>query len=130
MEKFFSSDSITRQTKIEASSDKGIITISGSLLSSPSAAGSASKLYQDFLQWLSEYAENPSPRTSVEFSIFYADTPSTLFLSKVCEKLASIASNTRVHATWIYHPEDETIFDLGMDLKEATTLELEMVKSN
>lgn len=130
MEKFFSSDSILRQTKIEANSDKGIITISGSLLSSPSASGSASKMYQDFLIWLNDYSQNPSPRTSVEFNIFYADTPSTLFLSNVCEKLASITKTSRVYATWIYHPEDETIFDLGMDLKEATKLELEMVKSN
>ncbi len=130
MEKYFSSDSIVKQTKIEAHAEKGIITITGSLLSSPSASGNTSKLYQDFLIWLNEYASTPPPRTSVEFNILYADTPSTLFLSKVCEKLASINHAARVHAIWVYHPEDETIHDLGIDLKEATTLDIEFVKSN
>lgn len=131
MEKFFSSHSNFKQTKIEAYADKGIITISGSLLNIPSdsGSGSTSKLYQDFLNWLNEYAESPAPRTSVEFSIFYADTPSTFFLSKVCEKLTEIARRAKVHATWVYHPEDETILDLGLDLKEASFVELELIKS-
>lgn len=130
MEKYFSSDSLVKQTKIEANSEKGTITISGSLLSTPSASGSTGKLYQDFLVWLGDYAINPAPRTSVEFNIFYADTPSILFLSKVCGKLAAVSQTNRVHATWIYHPEDETIHDLGLDLKEASSLNIELVKSN
>lgn len=129
MEKYFSSANTYKQTKIEAYAERGIITISGNLLNTTNALGPLSNLYQEFLSWLQEYAENPAPRTSVEFSIFYADTPSSFFLAKVCEQLAVIALKAKVHVSWIYHPEDETILDLGLDLKESSSLEMEMVKA-
>ncbi len=130
MEKQFNSDAKLTLLKIEGNAASGAITFSGSFFNTVNSSISTQKVYDDFLLWLDDYSQNPKKTTMVNFTIFYADTPSTLFLTKVCERLSQVSAKSNLHATWHYNPEDEAIFDLGLDLKVATSIELEFNNIN
>ncbi|HUW07925.1 MAG TPA: SiaC family regulatory phosphoprotein [Williamwhitmania sp.] len=130
MEKQFTSNAKLTQLNIEGNANNGIISLSGNFFNTVISGVSAQKVYDDFLQWLEEYSEHPQKNTSVFFEVFYSDTPSTLFLTKVCGRLFRISDKSNLKATWHYSSDDEAIHDLGQELQLATSIELQFKTRN
>ena len=83
------------------------------------------EFYNDLFEWLDKYLEVPLSLTMLVFDTDYYNSESYKCFLKIIKKLESIKDkNHEVLVTWIYDRGDEEIMEAGEDLKEFTSLSI------
>lgn len=97
---------------------KGIFIISGK-----SYMEDVQAFFDDVLDWLKLYAEQPSEKTEFVFELEYLNTASSKIVLDVFEMLQKIKNQgTDVNVLWNYYEEDEDMKDLGEELNDMFEL--------
>ena len=85
--------------------------------------------YDPILKWINEYSESPQPKTEVIFQMNLLNTSSTkIFVDifKLINKIIESGKST-VNIIWYYAYGDDDIQEVGVDFKEFTNAEFELV---
>ncbi len=72
------------------------------ILSGKSIPENAAKLYQQVLDWVIEYAENPRLTTNLRLNLEYFNTSSSIWIAKIVKALCSIKSNDHTLMIHLY----------------------------
>lgn len=89
------------------------------LISGKSIPENAAKVYDEVMQWVSEYVRNPRPTTNLRLNLEYFNTASSLWLAKIVKVLASIDNQDYTLLFHLYiHIEEYNTMDTD-DLEET-----------
>lgn len=104
--------------EVELCKAHGVFRISGdSTMEDPAA------FYEQIVQWLSEYAENPSPKMVFEFQMGQLNQSSLKMLLFVGQELKSIQIDGSIVAvSWQYPEANLQLKEIGQDLSYMTDL--------
>ncbi|MBE9468534.1 MAG: DUF1987 domain-containing protein [Bacteroidetes bacterium] len=103
--------------------DKGLVEISGR-----SIPENALKFYIPLIQWVSDYRENPKPKTTINFTIEYFNTSSSKSILQILKVLEQIYEDGyNIVLNWIY--KDDDIMEIGEDYQMLIHLPFNMIKS-
>jgi hypothetical protein len=87
------------------------------------------EFYNPVLNWLDQYAANPSENTQVFIELEYFNTGSSKCLLEIFRKLKDIqAKGKKIDITWLYSKEDEGIHEAGEDFKSLSELPMQILK--
>ena len=78
----------------------------------------AYSFYHPIINAINKYLENPESQTILQFSLEYINSSSKKIITsilKIFEKSYLIGQNIEIH--WKYEGDDESIIDLGQDLR-------------
>jgi hypothetical protein len=101
----------TLTPEIELNSEKGSILIKGR-----SIPEDAFEFFNPFLEKLSEYIEEPSFKTFVEFRLEYFNTSSSKCILDILRLLQKLhAGGNDVIIDWYHDEDDEEIEEIGQD---------------
>ncbi|MBT1695513.1 SiaC family regulatory phosphoprotein [Fulvivirgaceae bacterium PWU4] len=79
----------------------------------------ASSFYDDVVEWLNNYAQQPNPSTVFTFKLSYFNSSS----SKVIYNMLNVLKDIKgAQVEWCYHRDDHDILEAGQEFEE----ELEM----
>ena len=93
--------------------DSGEITLIGR-----SIPEDAFEFYEPVLEACRNYVEKPARHTAVTIHLEYINSGSKKFLTSIFNVLEkSYLDGHAYEITWIHDPDDEALYDLGMDLK-------------
>ena len=88
----------------------------------------AVKFYQDALDWLTEYIENPLEETILVMKMDYISTASSKVILQVFFKFEELASEgKKVSVKWYYAPDDEDMQETGVEYEELLNLDFEHI---
>jgi len=88
----------------------------------------AVKFYQDALDWLTEYIENPLDETVLVMKMDYISTASSKVILQVFFKFEELASEgKKVSVKWYYAPDDEDMQETGVEYEELLNLDFEHI---
>lgn len=62
------------------------------------------------------------------FKIEYYNTSSSLYMTKILYVLRNLAKHAKVTINWYYLPVDEQIYELGLDYKEVTKMNINLIE--
>jgi hypothetical protein len=85
------------------------------ILSGRSIPENASKIYENILNWVTEYAKRPRLTTNLRFNLEYFNTSSSIWLAKIVRALCNIENNEYTLMIHLYFSIDE--FD-NMDVDD------------
>ena len=85
------------------------------ILSGRSIPENASKLYENILNWVTEYAKRPKYTTNLRFNLEYFNTSSSIWLAKIVRALCNIENNEYTLMIHLYFSIEE--FD-NMDVDD------------
>jgi hypothetical protein len=85
------------------------------ILSGRSIPENASKLYENVLNWVTEYVKRPRHITNLRFNLEYFNTSSSIWLAKIVRTLCNISNNDYILTIHLYFSIDE--FD-NMDAED------------
>jgi hypothetical protein len=85
------------------------------ILSGRSIPENASKVYENILNWVTEYAKRPRLTTNLRFNLEYFNTSSSIWLAKIVRALCNIENNEYTLMIHLYFSIDE--FD-NMDVDD------------
>lgn len=109
---------------IEFNPETGILLIKGRSIPENSI-----DFYKPIIEWLDEYAIQPSAATEVLIQLEYFNTSSSKCILDVFKKLESIKkSGKEITIKWHYEPEDEDMLEAGEDYEAIIDLNFEMVE--
>ena len=85
------------------------------------------ELYEDILLWLDKYIEVPLSSTKLKFKTDYFSTSSYKYFVQIIKKIEQILDkNHTVKIIWYYEKDDEEIMESGENLKEITSIPVEV----
>ena len=85
------------------------------------------QFYYPFNRWLSEYAANPAPRTTVVMGLQYLNSSSTVIVTNMMRLLDNmIGLKSTVAIEWYYEQGDEEMKELGNDFKKIMKCEFKL----
>jgi hypothetical protein len=88
----------------------------------------ARAFYSPILDWIKEYSKSPKPVTEVIFQMNLLNTSSTKIFIDIFKILSIIVdSDNSVNIVWYYTYGDDDIQEVGVDFKEYTKAEFELV---
>jgi len=97
------------------------------ILSGRSIPENAAELYENILQWVTQYAVNPRQTTNLRLNLEYFNTASSIWLAKIVKVLCLI---TKPEATLFihlyFHIEEFDSMDIE-DLKDALSPIIDMI---
>jgi len=103
--------------------DNEILEISGRSLPEDVAA-----FYDPILEWLDEFAENPSKRTAFDFKLVYFNTASSKLILDILLKLEEIADDGHeVVVRWHYPDDDEDMQEAGEEYADIVDVPFEQI---
>jgi hypothetical protein len=85
------------------------------ILSGRSIPENASKVYENILNWVTEYAKRPRLTTNLRFNLEYFNTSSSIWLAKIVRALCNIENNEYTLMIHLYFSIEE--FD-NMDVDD------------
>ena len=77
------------------------------ILSGRSIPENAGKLYENVLDWVSEYVKRPRHTTNLRFNLEYFNTSSSIWLAKIVRALCSIPNHDFTLMIHLYFSIDE-----------------------
>jgi hypothetical protein len=112
MDNFFL-EGTSETPKIELDCEKGSVLIIGR-----SIPENPIDFFNPFLEKLSEYVENPSEQTKVDFRLEYFNTSSSKCILDILRLLQKLhVSGSDVTIDWFYDEDDEEIKEIGQDYR-------------
>ena len=103
-------ESTAKTPQIDLNQLTGELTLSGR-----SIPENASKLYENVLNWVTEYVKRPRHTTNLRFNLEYFNTSSSIWLAKIVRTLCNAPNNDYTLAIHLYFSIDE--FD-NMDAED------------
>ena len=85
------------------------------IFSGRSIPENSSKLYEDILNWVTEYVKRPKHSTNLRFNLEYFNTSSSIWLAKIVRTLCTMLNNEYTLTIHLYFSIDE--FD-NMDAED------------
>ena len=109
---------------LDFDAEKGLIEVEGRLIPE-----SDKEVFEEWFQWLDEYAANPQPETTVRFALAYFNTSSSRFLLEFFTKLGEVnkQDNTQIKLQWVYENDDDDMKEAGHDYEAMISIPVEMV---
>jgi hypothetical protein len=87
-----------------------------------------SSFYEPVLNWLNEYAENPSKKTVFNFKLTYFNTASSKLLLDILMKLEEMHEKGQdVLIRWHYPEDDEDMAEAGEEYADIVDVPFEQV---
>ncbi len=103
---------------------KGILAIKGRSIPENSI-----EFYKPLVDWLEEYAQNPSSKTQVNVHLEYFNTSSSKCILDVFKKLEAIHKNKyEVQINWYYEEDDEDMLEAGEDYESIIRVPFKMIE--
>lgn len=89
------------------------------------------EFYQDLVDIVEEYCQNPKLHTKVIVDLEYMNTGTSRVIYNVFRKLETIVDGNReVEVHWRYEDDDEDMLDAGQIFSELTKLKFKMIGVN
>lgn len=89
------------------------------------------EFYQDLVDVIEEYCNNPKLQTKVIVNLEYMNTGTSRVMYNVFRKLETIVDEKReVEVQWRYDDDDEDMQDAGVIFSELTKLKFKMIGVN
>ncbi len=85
--------------------------------------------YTPLIEWIEEYIKTPEQKTIVTFALEYSNSNSNKFIFKMIhllEKYYRDGGNIKID--WYFEKEDDSIKDLGNDLKKLLDVPLKLIE--
>jgi hypothetical protein len=109
--------------KIMLDAENDLLEISGRSLPED-----VSSFYEPVLNWLNEYAENPSKKTVFNFKLTYFNTASSKLLLDILMKLEEMHEKGHdVLIRWHYPEDDEDMAEAGEEYADIVDVPFEQV---
>jgi len=109
--------------KIILDAENEILEISGRSLPED-----VSSFYEPVLNWLTEYAENPKPKTVFNFKLTYFNTASSKLLLDILMKLEEMHEKGQdILIRWHYPEDDEDMAEAGEEYADIVDVPFEQV---
>jgi hypothetical protein len=87
------------------------------------------EFYKPLVDWLDQYAENPSVKTEVNIQLEYFNTSSSKCILDVFKKLEVVhKANKDVIINWYYEEDDEDMLEAGEDYQSILKIPFKMVE--
>ncbi len=87
------------------------------------------EFYKPLVDWLDQYAENPSTKTEVNIQLEYFNTSSSKCILDVFKKLEVVhKANKEVVINWFYEEDDEDMLEAGEDYQSILKIPFKMVE--
>lgn len=83
--------------------------------------------YKQVIDWLKEYVKDPNPKNEFIFQMNLLNTSSTKIFMDIFKLINEIADKSEVKVLWYYSYGDEDIQEVGVDFKEFTHVNFELV---
>ena len=100
----------------------GVLELSGKVISSDDSG-----FWTIILNWVEEYAKNPSPSTMVKIQLDYLNSSSLLEINKFVKLLGGIDSTDfEVKIIWHYNKVDLYMYEIGCELSNRNNIFFEM----
>ena len=118
---------LIKETKVTpfVSIEKGKIIIKGRSIPEDSF-----EFYEPVLKACAEYVEHPPPNTEIYIHLDYVNSGSKKFLTNILSVFeGSYLQGNNYKVTWHYDVDDESIHDLGNDLKGIIKIPLQVIPS-
>ena len=93
--------------------EKGIIEIKGK-----SYPENTFEFYNQLMEWLEEYFENPVSKTIFNIELLYLNSSTSKFLYDLFDYLEEKSEDNSIEINWIYDEENEVAEEAGEDYKE------------
>jgi len=93
--------------------EKGIIEIKGK-----SYPENTFEFYNQLMEWLEEYFENPASKTVFNIELLYLNSSTSKFLYDLFDYLEEKSEDNSIEINWIYDEENEVAEEAGEDYKE------------
>jgi len=110
--------------KVDCNSASGKFSLEGK-----SYAENAHAFYDPIVAWLNEvYLPAPAPHTHFDIRLEYYNTSSTFALLGVLRKMEELLEKgSVVTVNWHYHELDTDVEETGMDIRNLSKLNVELV---
>ena len=117
-------EATSRTPYVNFNADEGFFELKGRAIPE-NALGFFQPLIYD---WLDEYVDNAKEETTVNINLEYFNTSSSLWISKLFKKLATLPTiGKKVIVNWYYMDEDS--FEEGKDYEEISKMPFNMIKA-
>jgi len=100
--------------------EKGLIEMEGRSLPE-----NVDTFYNPVIEWVREYLKNPMPKTTVRFGFVYINSSSSKKILEILMLLKKLLPDNDLKIIWNYLPEDEDMYDEGMDFAKMTQLDFD-----
>ena len=91
----------------------------------------AKEYWCDIKEWMLDYSKNPAHTTTVNFQFEYLNSTSTTEVLKFLRIAENILLNKKtITINWFVDKEDEHLYDLGLDMKQLTNHNLNLIQLN
>ena len=98
-------------------------------VSGVSVPENAMEFYGVIINWLNEYVKSPCEKTKVVFKLTYVNTSSLQFLYDMLMALDEVSNgSTMVNIEWYYMADDDDMFQMGEDFKEAVSIDFSFIE--
>lgn len=83
--------------------------------------------YKPVIEWLKVYAKDPNPKNEFVFQMNLLNTSSTKLFMDIFKVINLISEKAEVKVLWYYSYGDDDIQEVGVDFKEFTHVNFELV---
>lgn len=88
----------------------------------------AQRYYEPILEWLTQYAADPNPKTEITFNLDYFNTTSQKMVVDILLMLNQLhVTGHDVSVKWFFHEDDEATEEAGDEFSEMLDLPFEVV---
>jgi len=106
--------------------EKGLLEISGRSLPED-----VNQFYEQILDWIDQYSENPNDRTVFNFKLEYFNTASSKVILDILLKFEEIVEKGKeVLIKWHYHEEEEDMLEAGEEYADIVEIPFDYVVYN
>jgi len=106
--------------------EKGLLEISGRSLPED-----VNMFYEQILNWIDEYSENPNDRTEFNFKLEYFNTASSKVILDILLKFEEIVEKGKeVVIKWHYHEDEEDMLEAGEEYADIVEIPFDYVVYN
>ncbi|MBN2518954.1 MAG: DUF1987 domain-containing protein [Bacteroidales bacterium] len=103
--------------------DEGLIEIKGR-----SILEDSTEFYMPLIKWVEEYIKNPVKFTLIKLTIEYSNSNSNKFLYRLIKLFENCyLEGNEMGLEWYYEEDDDSIKDLGQDLKSLSKLPISLI---
>lgn len=87
------------------------------------------EFYEDLIDWVKEYFENPCASTKIDLNLEYVNSGSSKYLLGFFKVIKKEAGNdNKVTINWYYEEDDEAILSLGEHYKSSLKMPFNLVE--
>lgn len=104
--------------------EKSIFKITGI-----SMAENSYDLYQEVIEWFTEYSKDPNKKTVLEFKLVYLNSSAIINIVRIIKILADLYKNGHdVKIIWYFETDDIEIQEHGDDISELFNIPVEITQ--